>query len=100
QRSAESGEELEPRGILRREQRGGALEQAGCGRRVSAQEGLSRGRLEPGLCLLRKRPLVVAHEPEPVAAPVSLLEVIADDLVLPVVGAREPVREALVQLRA
>ena len=100
QRSTKSGEEVKPGGILPGEQRGGALEQAGCRRRVSAQEGLSCSGLEPGLCLLRKRPLVVAHEPEPVAAPASLLEVKADDLVLAVLGAREPVREAFVELRA
>src|SRR5262249_35552046 len=100
ERCPERWQEAEPSGVIGREQRRGALEQAASRRRVAAQQRLLPAGLEPRFRFSGERSFMLTYESELVAAAIRLLQVIADDLVLAVIVECERVGEPLVELCA
>ena len=80
ERPAQVGEELEPRGVVIREEGRRPLEEVDRGGRVAAAVGSSAGRREVGARLPRERPGLLVEEAEGGPRPERLLEVVADDL--------------------
>jgi hypothetical protein len=98
QRSAEWGQDLHATTIVRRQQCGRSFEEAHRRPRVAAPAHAPGGRSELFRSSAPEEPRPFVHRPERLERAVRLLEVVADDLVELLAPAREPLREALVQL--
>ena len=96
QRQAELAAQFQPNGVALREEPSRAAEQVDCGRRVAALPGFDAGRAQPSTGVGCEPPCTAVEPAQLGSQAVSLLEVVADELV-GLAALVEPVGQALVQ---